>query len=270
MTTTTPEEFLFGSGQTAKFEQIGQRHRGIVLSRPVTRPQTDYSTGKPKFWENGDPVEQMVIRLLTQEREDADDDGVRVLYIDNKRKKESLRDACRQVGAKRIEVGGVVDMAYTGDGPKEGGGNPPKLYWSAYELPTAETLAAIEAYLNGPGLPQQPQAPQPPSTQPNYGQPQGQPPWPQQQPAQQAQPQWGPPSQPAQGFPQQQPLTQAPPLAPVQAAWPQQQAPVPPPAPQPAPVSYTPEIIAAIRASNQDPKSIYPDYDGRYDQVAQR
>jgi hypothetical protein len=249
MTQTTQEEFLWGSAPTAKFENIGDRTSGIVLAIPVTRPQTDFTTGQIKTWPSGETMEQMVIRLLTQERTDADDDGTRTLYIDTRFKKDALREALKLVGAKRIEVGGFIDMVHTELGGQNGTG---KLYAAQYAKPTQQTLALVEAHKAEPQQPAQQQAPQP-------------------------QQQWGGQQpQMAQGFPQAAPQ-QYPPMQPqfagatpppIQAQQPQasQGFPVPPPQPpqQAPPNQPTPEIYAAIKAAGHDVKGIYPDYDGRY------
>lgn len=141
---TTPSDistFLMGGGTTsAKFETIGDRVSGEILSVEVTQ-QTDLD-GNPKFWDNGKPMEQLVVVLQTDERNDEEDDGRRAVYLKGSNKHASSRkaaaDAVKEAGAKSLEVGGTFALAYIGDGePTKRGFSAPKLYQAAYKPPVA-------------------------------------------------------------------------------------------------------------------------------------
>lgn len=142
MTQQTADSFLLGGGggRSAKFEQPGTTVTGLVIDSEV-RQQTDIRTGEPKVWQNGDPMNQLVVRLQTDTVEDADDDGIRVLYIKGGFKaptmQKAVADAVRGVGAKGLEPGGSLSVTYTGDGPKSPGMNPPKYYTATYNRPAA-------------------------------------------------------------------------------------------------------------------------------------
>lgn len=61
--------------------------------------QTDFTTGRPLFWDNGDPRVQVVITLQTSLHDPADpyDDGQRRVYVKGSNLK-SLRSASQQAG----------------------------------------------------------------------------------------------------------------------------------------------------------------------------
>jgi hypothetical protein len=144
MTPPDPSTLLMGGGtRSAKFEHPGDKISGEILS-VETKQQTDLKDGSPKFWDNGDPMWQVVVTLQTEQRDpdDADDDGKRAIYVKGSMKYAStakaIADAVRTAGAKTLEVGGTLAVAYTGDGEATSRGfNPPKLYSAAYKAPVA-------------------------------------------------------------------------------------------------------------------------------------
>lgn len=149
---TDPNQFLMGGGgRSAKFETPGTTVTGTITAEPEVRQQTEYKTGKLQFWDNGDPMMQLVVKLQTAERdpEDKDDDGIRAIYIKGGFKKPTMQkaiaDAVRAAGVKGLAVGGTLTVTYTGDGPSEGSGYPPKYYSASYAPPSANFLATGEA-----------------------------------------------------------------------------------------------------------------------------
>lgn len=147
MSTQSADQFLMGGGvQSAKFENVGDSVAGDVHDEPEVRQQTDLSTGALKFWDDGRPQMQLVVTLKTSLHDDADDDGLRKLYIKGKYLTEAVREAVRKAGAKGLEVGGRLQVTYTGDGPQtKRGFNPPKLYRAEYARPTS---TASQQFLN--------------------------------------------------------------------------------------------------------------------------
>lgn len=137
---TDGNDFLMGGGiPSAKFPIKGSTTRGTVVALPVTRQQTDMVTKEPKFFKNGDPMKQVVIRLQTDERDPAieGDDGQRVLYIKGANIKR-LREAIRATGAKGIEVGGTLAQTYTADELPQGGlPQGAKIYQFHYARPVS-------------------------------------------------------------------------------------------------------------------------------------
>lgn len=150
MSTTDVNAFLMGGGvRSAKFETIGDKVTGTVVAAEVTQ-QTDITTGAPKTWDNGDPMMQLVVTLATDQRDpdDPDDTGERKLYLKGGKPTTSLgavKAAIKAAGAKGIEVGATLALAYTGDGePTKRGFNAPKEYAAKYTAPPAIDPTAVD------------------------------------------------------------------------------------------------------------------------------
>jgi hypothetical protein len=153
ITEQDPNAFLMATGgKSAKFPEVGATVRGEILDMVVSQ-QTDMKSGAPKFWDNGDPMRQLVITLQTDERDadDADDDGIRKLYLKGGNKpttsQGAVAAAVKKSGASALERGGTLALKYTGDGePSQRGFNPPKLYAAKYEPPTKVDQAAVDDF----------------------------------------------------------------------------------------------------------------------------
>lgn len=143
-------DFLMAGGiPSAKFPTVGTTVGGTIVRQPELRQQTDITTGKPKFWDDGSPRQQIVVQLATAERDPsiADDDGERAIYVKGNLTK-AVREAVRKAGAKGLEVGGHLSVTYVADGQSDKVGfTPPKLYSAAYTPPTA--AAANEFLASG-------------------------------------------------------------------------------------------------------------------------
>lgn len=179
MSTPSAEQFLMGAGgRSAKFKQIGDEISGFIQDQEV-RNQTNPRTREIEYWKDGSPKKQLVVTLQTEQREDAEDDGLRKLYIKGKNLTDAVRDAVRIAGAKSLEFNGWIRVAYIGDGQPAGPAvDPPKLYLAEYKRPAPQ--AASQFLSQSGGQPQQQRyAPQPPQPQ----QPAA-PAWPQQPTAQ--------------------------------------------------------------------------------------
>lgn len=140
-------DLLAGGGSSAKFSTIGEVHKGEVVSAVRTQ-QTDFDTGLPKSWDNGDPMWQVVITLQTAERDadDATDDGIRKIYAKGEMLK-AIQRGLKEAGAT-LEVGGTLAIEYTGDGEaKKRGMSPPKLYRAQYKAPSPVTAEAAESLI---------------------------------------------------------------------------------------------------------------------------
>lgn len=151
---TNPNDFLTGGGEaSAKFENVGDTITGTVVNQEV-RQQTDYKTGDPLTWANGDPRMQLVVTLQTALKDDYDDNGLRNLYVKGSKKPgtKSLHDAVasavRAAGAKGLEDGGTLTVTYVGAEPPPPSApklDPRKLYSATYETP--DKAATSGAYL---------------------------------------------------------------------------------------------------------------------------
>ncbi|MEV0608094.1 hypothetical protein AB0I61_17185 [Polymorphospora rubra] len=144
--TITAQDFLMGTGsKTAKFPTVGTSVTGQIVREPEVGQQTEFGTGKPLTWDDGRPRLQLIVQVQTTAREDAEDDGVRSIYVKGKSLTNAVRDAVRKSGAPGLEVGGTLTVTYIGDG-KADRGMPPKLYTATYTRPTA---GAVNEFLNG-------------------------------------------------------------------------------------------------------------------------
>lgn len=141
---TDANAILMGGGvPSAKFDGIGVSVTGVIEDI-VASQQTDFTTGEPKFWPNGDKMMQVVVTLATDQRDPSitEDDGLRKIYVKGKSLTGAVRDAVRKAGAKGLDVGGRLTVTYTGDGPQEKRGiNPPKLYAADYTPPSPAAAA---------------------------------------------------------------------------------------------------------------------------------
>jgi hypothetical protein len=145
-------DLLMGGGvKSAAFpdQQYGHTVGGAIIRPPQVRQQTDFDSGKPKFFDNGDPMMQIVVQVQTDLRDPADtsDDGVRAFYLKGQMQA-AVRDAVREVGAKGLEVGGTLFVRYLRDEPNSRGrGKDKKVYAAKYTAPAAQ--AANDALMAG-------------------------------------------------------------------------------------------------------------------------
>lgn len=154
----TAEDFLFGGGgKSAKFETLGDMVVGIIESCEVSQ-QTSMEDNTPLTWPDGSPRNQLVITLQTDERDGEDDDGVRRVFAkggkwevakgDGTSMKDAIADAVRKAGAKSLDTGARLTVAFTGLGKsKNRGYSAPKLYKAKYEPP--KQSISEDALFNG-------------------------------------------------------------------------------------------------------------------------
>lgn len=139
------DDFLFGSScPSAKFPEIGTVVRGTITAAEMAQ-QTEADTRKPRFFDDGQPMMQLVITLQTEERdrEIDDDDGRRRLFAKGGKgtdqgmsMKDAIADAVKKAGQKRIEQGATLAVKYVADGPKPSPTkSAPKLYRAHYTPP---------------------------------------------------------------------------------------------------------------------------------------
>ena len=131
--TTAADAFFGGSAKSAKFETIGETVGGPITHIGSEQQQTEFGSGKPLFWDNGEPRTQLPITVQTNLRDasDATDDGQRTFYVKGEMKK-AIGAALRAAGAK-MAIGGTITITYTGDEPTKG--FPKKLYSATYTPP---------------------------------------------------------------------------------------------------------------------------------------
>lgn len=167
--TISANDFLMGGGiPAAKFDRVGAAVGGPITTAPRVEQQKDLDTGEPKFWNDGQPMQQLIVTVQTDARdpEIVDDDGQRTFYIKANSLK-AVREAVRRSGAKGLEVGGTLTLTYAADGEqKKRGFNPPKIYTATYTPPSA---AAANAFVTGSQPAPAAPAPQAAFVPPNQG-----------------------------------------------------------------------------------------------------
>ena len=136
--TTDPNALLMGGGKSFSFDTIGSKVSGTITALEAAQ-QTDIKTGEPKTWPDGNPMMQVIVTLQTELAEEPGDDGQRKVSLKGAKPDTSMgavKAAIKAVGAPGIEVGGKLQLAYTGDGePTQRGYNAPKRYAAKYEAP---------------------------------------------------------------------------------------------------------------------------------------
>ena len=102
------------------------------------RQVTDFQTGAPQTWQNGDPQMQLKIIIDTGQPDPTNDNNPeKAVYIKLwGQQKKALLDALGKAGTTDLQVGGIFAASYTGDGQAtQRGFNPPKLYTYNYTPP---------------------------------------------------------------------------------------------------------------------------------------
>ena len=130
------------ASHSAKFEQPGDTIAGEIKEISEPMQCTDFGTSNPSFWPSGDPMMQAKITLATDQRDPSDpqDDGKRGLWVVQSGKQGGLlwaiREAIKAAGAETIQVGGRLQVSFTGTDPEsKNPHNPRKLYEAQYQPP---------------------------------------------------------------------------------------------------------------------------------------
>lgn len=126
-----------GSGNPGvAFDEIGAKVKGTIVGEP-RQVDTEYG-------------ERLVIELVAAEgctaTKGPDRDPIAkgdetTLWVKPGAMARALKEALVEAGAPGLEEGATLALAYTADGEKKPGKNPPKLYKAAYERP--KTAVAI-------------------------------------------------------------------------------------------------------------------------------
>lgn len=141
----TGNDVLMGSGgaRGASFDTVGDRVGGRIVGKPTSYQVREYSPtpgtqGPLKFFPSGDPIMGLYVDVQTDRREDADDDGVRRLWLEKPRQIRAVRDAVRAANADGVEVGATLHLTYTGTEP--GKGTEPAKTWHADYTPPRQVV----------------------------------------------------------------------------------------------------------------------------------
>jgi hypothetical protein len=145
-TTDDLDRMLSGGAKSAKFEQPGDSIAGIV-DEVAVRQATEYGTGKPLTFDNGDPREQIVVIVKVDNHipEDENDDGFRAIYIKGwGQQRRAFIQAVRDGGKPR--QGDRFTATLTAYEPSKGGGFPAKVYeYRVQALDHPDAPASLQA-----------------------------------------------------------------------------------------------------------------------------
>ena len=142
-----------GGGSKSWSPEMGDKISGTILT-VARKQQTDFTTGAPLEWSNGDPRMQTVIELQTDERADDDDDGVRTIWLKGGKNfeaasgagtsgEQALAMAAKEAGCDSIDEGATLQIACSGIAkPTTRGFQPAKLFTMKYEAPKASVSAS--------------------------------------------------------------------------------------------------------------------------------
>ena len=110
-------------GVTLKPDTIGETLGGIIVATEV-RQMTDFSSGKPDFWDDGKPKNQIVVTVKTGEKTDDGDDEQGNVYIKTwGDQKQALVKAIKATGLgdanTALAPGNDFRVTYRGEKPNE-------------------------------------------------------------------------------------------------------------------------------------------------------
>lgn len=137
-----PDELMSGGHRAAVFpdQQFGTVVGGPIVEKPRTEQQRDFDSRQPKFYDDGNPMWQVVVAVQAGPASD-DDDGVRAFYLKSQMKK-AVQEAVRRAGAERLEVGGTLHIRYVRDEPNSRGRGKDKKIYEARYVPAVPAAAA--------------------------------------------------------------------------------------------------------------------------------
>lgn len=139
------DDIMDGGGGKSALGSLkpGQEVAGIIIGDPVKKPDMDEATNTQKTFKSGDLRWIWVVPIQTDQRDDADDDGVRSLWLSWK-SLSAFTAAVREgwikygrTGKPRPEIGGFIVMHCTGSQRTGYGATETKSWAAAYTPPDA-------------------------------------------------------------------------------------------------------------------------------------
>lgn len=136
MTIDQLQDEIDRSGAAAKFPEVGASVAGVIVDGFQSQ-QTDFVTGEPLTYKDGNPRMQQVIVLDVE----GSDENVK-LYAKGQMWK-AIKDAVKTSGGT-IAVGGKLGVRFVREEPSEKG-NPQKIYEAQYQAPSSFDAVAQAA-----------------------------------------------------------------------------------------------------------------------------
>jgi len=137
-----------GAGPSAftKDTPLNTRVTGTILSATGSQ-RRDYITGDPKVWNDGSPQMQIAVSIATSARDNADDDGVRGVYIKTwGPQRDALLDAVKAAGFTKLSQalvpGAVFTAEFYGTQPSKQGSDEKLFRFHITPAPAASMDAA--------------------------------------------------------------------------------------------------------------------------------
>ena len=137
------DRMLSGGAKGHKFEQVGDRITGLITDITV-RQATEFGTGAPQHFDNGDPKEQIVVTLKAERAngqgfvpDDEDDDGHRAVYVKGwGPQRRAFVEAARKSG--KPKVGDRFTATFVRTEQSKSGGFPAKIFEYSIQALEAE------------------------------------------------------------------------------------------------------------------------------------
>lgn len=143
MTTDDLDRLMGPTAKSAKFTRPGDTYSGQVVSVSV-RQATEFGTGKPLVFDDGNPREQVVFIIATDLQEDPDDDGHRSVYVKGWGPQMRALRAAKATLGRNPRPGDRFTATYAGDGDRPAqGGFAPKLFEYGF-VPGTEPAPSAE------------------------------------------------------------------------------------------------------------------------------
>jgi len=155
MTTPDANDVLMGGGgyPAVKLDQLRVWVGGRIVAKPTARQETTFGTGEPKTYpRSGDPIMGILVDVQTDQRLDAEDNGIRRLYVEGRRMKEAVKAGVVASGADGLAPGGELYVAWVGEEQGQGT-TPAKVYESRYYPPTTPVPGATNGQAPGQSAP---------------------------------------------------------------------------------------------------------------------
>jgi hypothetical protein len=121
-----------GGPPAFKFDELGKVAKGRIVGA-AKRQATEFGTGKPLTWPDGNPQMQIVITMRA-------DDGDEFRLFAKGQMQGALRDALREAGAN-LEEGGELAVKFESEEPTNFGSKK-KVFKVRYTAPVAASVSA--------------------------------------------------------------------------------------------------------------------------------
>ena len=139
------DRMLSGGAKGHKFEQVGDSITGLITDITV-RQATEFGTGAPQHFDNGDPKEQIVVTLKAERAngqgflpDDEDDDGHRAVYVKGwGPQRRAFVEAARKSG--KPKVGDRFTATFVRTEQSKSGGFPAKIFEYSIQPLEAESV----------------------------------------------------------------------------------------------------------------------------------